>query len=100
LLLYPKRDDVEFLGDSESKLKKYFFGQKRKPHLFCGECSSNVMIDFADSDAEDQRPFLAINVSGVFSEITEAEYDPCTQLRVLMWLIDRLACSRTLIWTS
>jgi hypothetical protein len=23
------------------------------------------MIDFADSDAEDQRPFLAINVSGL-----------------------------------
>jgi hypothetical protein len=63
------------LGDSESKLKKYFFGQKRKPHLFCGECSSNVMIDFADSDDEGQRPFLAINVSGGVSQKGSTEED-------------------------
>lgn len=65
LLLYPKRSDVEFLGDSESKLKRYLFGQKRKPHLFCGECSSNVMIDFAASGDEEEKLLLAVNVSGV-----------------------------------
>jgi len=63
LLLYPKREEVQFLGDSETHLKQYLFGQKRKPHLFCGECSSNVMIDFAGSEVEKQRPFLAVNVS-------------------------------------
>lgn len=66
LLLYPKRSDVEFLDSSEFKLKKYFFGQKRKPHLFCGECSSNVMIDFAASENEEEKLLLAVNVSGVF----------------------------------
>ena len=68
LLLYPKWSDVEFLGDSESKLKKYFFGQKRKPHLFCGECSSNVMIDFAASEGEEEKLLLAVNVSSVSLE--------------------------------
>jgi hypothetical protein len=63
LLVYPKRGDVQFLGDSEAKLKPYSFGQKRKPHLFCEDCSSNVMIDFGASDSEKQRPFLAMNVS-------------------------------------
>jgi hypothetical protein len=63
LLVYPKREDVHFLADSEAKLKQYYFGQKRKPHLFCGECSSNVMIDFAESEAEVEREVLAVNVS-------------------------------------
>ena len=65
LLVYPKREDVRFLGDSEAKLKKYLFGQRRKPHLFCGECGCNVMIDFSASEFEKQRPFLGVNVSGV-----------------------------------
>jgi hypothetical protein len=69
LLVYPKREDVHFLADSETKLKQYFFGQKRKPHLFCGECSSNVMIDFVESESEKQRGLLALNVSSSFLEI-------------------------------
>lgn len=71
LLVYPKRSDVQLLGDSETKLKQYFFGQKRKPHLFCGECSSNVMIDFAASESEKQRPFLAMNVSSFLISLCE-----------------------------
>jgi hypothetical protein len=70
LLVYPKREDVHFLADSETKLKQYFFGQKRKPHLFCGECSSNVMIDFAESESEKQRGLLAVNVSASLLEIS------------------------------
>jgi hypothetical protein len=68
--VYPKREDVQLLADSEAKLKQYCFGQKRKPHLFCGECSSNVMIDFADSESEKQRGLLAVNVSASFLEIS------------------------------
>jgi hypothetical protein len=61
--VYPKRSDVKFVGEAEARLKSYFFGQKRKPHRFCPECSSNVLIDFADSAFEKERPFLAVNVS-------------------------------------
>ncbi|KAK4977894.1 hypothetical protein LTR42_002269 [Elasticomyces elasticus] len=62
-LVYPKRADVHFLDDSESKLKAYFFGKKNKPHRFCPECSSSILIDFANSDLEGQREHLAMNAS-------------------------------------
>ena len=63
LNVYPKREDVVWIGDSEAKLKEYFFGQKRKAHRFCPVCSSSVMIDFQNADWERLRPFVAINVS-------------------------------------
>lgn len=62
LLVYPKREDVVFTPGSEEKLKSYFFGKKRKPHRFCPECSSSVLIDFHNSDFEKQRAYLAVNV--------------------------------------
>lgn len=63
LLVYPKREDVVFQNDSEARLKDYFFGKKNKPHRFCPECSSSVLIDFKNSDVPNQRGELAINVS-------------------------------------
>ncbi|KAF2481633.1 DUF636 domain-containing protein [Neohortaea acidophila] len=61
LLVYPKREDVVFQNDSEARLKDYFFGKKNKPHRFCPECSSSVLIDFKNSDVPNQRGELAIN---------------------------------------
>ena len=62
LLVYPKREDVVFHYDSESRLRDYYFGKKYKPHRFCSQCGSSVLIDFKDSDVERQRPLLAVNV--------------------------------------
>lgn len=63
LLVYPQRSDVVFENGCDEKLKDYFFGKKRKPHRFCPECSSSILIDFLNSDVESQRGFLAMNVS-------------------------------------
>jgi len=63
LLVYPLRSDVVFANNSDSKLKDYYFGKKNKPHRFCPECSSTILIDFKDSDIEGQRAKLAMNVS-------------------------------------
>lgn len=63
LLVYPKREDVIFESGCDKDLKSYFFGKKEKPHRYCGECGSSVLIDFANSSFEKQRPFLAMNVS-------------------------------------
>ena len=61
--VYPKREDVKFENDCDKKLKNYYFGLKNKPHRFCPECGSSVMIDFENSDVVKQRPLLAMNVS-------------------------------------
>lgn len=61
--MYPKREDVVWLDDSESKLKDYYMGLKLKAHRFCPECSSSVLIDFKNADWERLRPLLAMNVS-------------------------------------
>jgi hypothetical protein len=61
-LVYPNREDVVFKEGSESKLKDYYFGKKNKPHRFCPECSSSVLIDFKDSPYVKERQKLAMNV--------------------------------------
>ena len=64
LLVYPKRTDVVFVNGSEAGLKEYFMGRKNKPHRFCSECSSSILIDFKDVEHEDMRQRLAMNVRG------------------------------------
>lgn len=54
LLVYPRREDVKFLDDSESKLRAYFFGAKSKPHKSVertvrGEHHSYSSLDSAQS---------------------------------------------------
>ncbi|KAH9810056.1 Centromere protein V [Teratosphaeria destructans] len=58
-LVYPTREAVKFLDNSDAKMKQYFMGLKNKAHRFCPECSSSVLIDFQNSDVERQRPYLA-----------------------------------------
>ncbi|KAF2716674.1 hypothetical protein K431DRAFT_289202 [Polychaeton citri CBS 116435] len=74
LLVYPLRPDVKFLA-GEDKLKDYFFGKKNKPHRFCGECSSSILIDFKNSNFESEREMLAMNVR-MFNDvdIKKADY--------------------------
>lgn len=63
LLVYPKRTDVVFLDGSEARLKEYFMGPKVKPHRFCPECSSSILIDFKNVENEEAKQRLAMNVS-------------------------------------
>ena len=63
VLVYPKREDVSFLVDSESHLQSYYFGKMTKSHQFCKLCGSSILIDFASSSFEKERPYLAVNVS-------------------------------------
>lgn len=69
LLVYPLRSDVQFLNHSDEKLKSYYFGQKEKPHKFCPECGSSVLIDFGASPHEKESQFLAMNVSEVLNGV-------------------------------
>ena len=62
LHVYPKRSDVHFLSGSEKRLKDYYMGLKLKPHRFCPECSSNILIDFQHGFPEQSRHLLAVNV--------------------------------------
>lgn len=64
-LVYPKREDVIFKDNCDTKMKSYFFGKKNKPHRFCPECSSSILIDFKDSDVPRQKELLAMNVSKI-----------------------------------
>ncbi|KAK5109978.1 hypothetical protein LTR62_006345 [Meristemomyces frigidus] len=50
-LVYPQISDVHFTPGSFEKMSSYLMGKKTKPHRFCPECSSSVLIDF--SEAED-----------------------------------------------
>ena len=69
LNIYPKREDVIFLDNSDRKLKEYWFGQKLKPHKFCPECGSSIMIHFQDVDEEPMKAFVAMNVSILVGEL-------------------------------
>jgi hypothetical protein len=61
-LIYPKREDVEFLA-GEDTMSSYRFGLENKPHRFCPTCGTSILIDFKNSDVERQRQYLAVNVS-------------------------------------
>lgn len=63
LLVYPKRTDVVFLDDLESRLKDYYMGRKIKPHRFCPECSCSILIDFRNVEHEKMKEHLAVNIS-------------------------------------
>ncbi|TKA81520.1 hypothetical protein B0A55_02979 [Friedmanniomyces simplex] len=49
-------------------MKSYTFGKGYRPHRFCPECSSSILIDFKDSDDETERDELAMNAS-LFKDI-------------------------------
>lgn len=62
-LVYPRREDVVFQDGCDTRMKSYFFGKKLKPHRFCPECSSSILIDFKNSDVKEHVPLLAMNAS-------------------------------------
>ncbi|KAK5688734.1 hypothetical protein LTS10_000712 [Elasticomyces elasticus] len=62
-LVYPSASDVHFLNSSDEKMKSYLFAKKNKPHRFCPECSSSVLIDLSEADdiPESMKGKLAVN---------------------------------------
>ncbi|KAK0281209.1 hypothetical protein LTR35_007584 [Friedmanniomyces endolithicus] len=69
-LVYPQAADVHFLDDSDKQMKSYLFRMKNKPHRFCPDCASNVLIDInqADDIPEMMKGKLAVNAS-LFKDI-------------------------------
>ncbi|KAB8217862.1 Mss4-like protein [Aspergillus novoparasiticus] len=61
LLVYPLRKDVVF-HRGEDQLAEYRFGNRTKPHKFCPNCGTSVLIDFKESQFEKERGRMAINV--------------------------------------
>ncbi|KAI4202971.1 MAG: hypothetical protein LQ350_002188 [Teloschistes chrysophthalmus] len=57
-LVYPKREDIEYLR-GEDTLKAYYFGSKKAEHRFCPVCGSSVSIDPHGAFGTD---FVAMNV--------------------------------------
>lgn len=60
--VYPLRKDVTFTS-GEQTMTEYRFGNKDKPHKFCPQCGTSMLIDFRDSPYESEKPHYAINVS-------------------------------------
>lgn len=56
---------MHFHDSSDTRLKSYLMGKKLRPHRFCPECGSSVLIDFKDADIESQKPLLAMNVRAI-----------------------------------
>ena len=71
LLVYPKATDVQFTSGQDA-MREYRFGNRMKPRKFCGNCSTSILIDFAQSSFEKEREYLAINVR--FTQITTCYY--------------------------
>ena len=48
LLVYPKKDEVKWIGDSKARCAVYQFNTKQKDQLFCPRCGVSIGIDFRD----------------------------------------------------
>ncbi|PSR90536.1 Mss4-like protein [Coniella lustricola] len=62
LLVYMVRKDVEWHGDSWTRLSRYQFNTKEKDQLFCGKCGASIGIDFRDSYAGNHPSMFGISV--------------------------------------
>ncbi|KAF2136674.1 uncharacterized protein K452DRAFT_237096 [Aplosporella prunicola CBS 121167] len=61
LLVYPKRENVKFISGEDS-LSDYLFATKTKPHRFCRNCGTSILIDFEKADVEALRSIFAVNL--------------------------------------
>ncbi|OAA80232.1 Glutathione-dependent formaldehyde-activating, GFA [Akanthomyces lecanii RCEF 1005] len=60
LLVYPKVENVKFIS-GEDELKSYRFGTATKPHKFCPECGTSILIDFSETEHPMSRAVTAVN---------------------------------------
>ncbi|KAF1346286.1 Mss4-like protein, partial [Delphinella strobiligena] len=47
LLVHPRHSDIQWMGDSEKHIKKYYMASKSNPHYFCEHCGSSIGTDLA-----------------------------------------------------
>lgn len=85
LLVYPNREDVKFIS-GQDKLASYRFSSGRKPHNFCPQCGTSILIDFSDSEHEVEQRFTAVNVRTILEHLDSG----C----LLMDLLDPDFCRR------
>lgn len=67
MLVYPRREHVEFVKGSIDSLKSYQMGRKIHKHRFCDNCGGSVLIDFEPEEVKKwgfgDGQILAVNVS-------------------------------------
>ncbi|KAK2766877.1 hypothetical protein FQN54_006191 [Arachnomyces sp. PD_36] len=72
LVAYPLEGDVvvESCGEGEGNeemgmgngMGEYRFGERRKPHWFCRECGTSMMVGFGESGFVEERGLVAVNI--------------------------------------
>ncbi|KAI6353180.1 hypothetical protein MCOR25_009131 [Pyricularia grisea] len=85
LLVYPKRHQLKWHGDSQSRCAVYQFNTKKKDQLFCPKCGSSIGIDFRDvrdGYGISVRTFNNINLADLKYHIGDGlnEVEPATDL--------------------
>ena len=62
LLVYPERDQIEWLS-GEDTLVDYKFATGKKVHRFCGRCGSSICMDMSGSWSSWAGDVVGMNVS-------------------------------------
>jgi hypothetical protein len=66
LLVYPSKDDVEWLSGYET-LKNYRFGPKIQDHKFCPSCSASIGIDAMNYNVKRDMWRMNVRVASVLA---------------------------------
>lgn len=45
LLVHPLHKDIQWMGESEKHMKKYYMATESNPHYFCENCGSSIGTD-------------------------------------------------------
>ncbi|KAK2882652.1 hypothetical protein FQN49_000126 [Arthroderma sp. PD_2] len=62
LLVYPKIQDVVFTHGSMATMSEYRTSSKSRPHKFCGNCGTPVMIELEHGNTDHLREYIAVNI--------------------------------------
>ncbi|EFE29713.1 uncharacterized protein ARB_03054 [Trichophyton benhamiae CBS 112371] len=62
LLVYPRIEDVVFTHGSMDSMSEYRCATMSRPHKFCGNCGTPVMIQLEHGDTPHLRENIAVNV--------------------------------------
>ncbi|KAM5444005.1 hypothetical protein MferCBS31731_000522 [Microsporum ferrugineum] len=62
LLVYPKIEDVVFTHGSMDTMSEYRCATKSRPHKFCGNCGTPVMIQLEHGETNHLRENIAVNI--------------------------------------
>ncbi|EZF74446.1 hypothetical protein H105_03787 [Trichophyton soudanense CBS 452.61] len=62
LLIYPRIEDVVFTHGSMDSMSEYRCATMSRPHKFCGNCGTPVMIQLEHGDTPHLRENIAVNI--------------------------------------